>query len=82
MQRDPAGGVAPAFAQAQYGGNAPGMEKGWGTEVADEEYVDFFVMGAVVVGEFRCSECGYGISISRVQLPLCPMCGGTSWEPI
>jgi len=58
------------------------MEKGWGTEVADEEYVDFFVMGAVVVGEFRCSECGYGISISRVKLPLCPMCGGTSWEPI
>ncbi len=82
MQRDPAGGVAPAFAQAQYGGNAAGMEKGWGTEVADEEYVDFFVMGAVVVGEFRCSACGYGISISRAKLPLCPMCGGTSWEPI
>jgi hypothetical protein len=58
------------------------MEKGWGTEVADEDYVDFFAMGAVVVGEFRCSECGYGISISRAKLPLCPMCGGTSWEPI
>ena len=57
------------------------MEKGGRTEVADEGYVDFFVMGAVVVGEFRCSECGYGISISR-ELPLCPMCGGTSWEQV
>jgi rubrerythrin len=57
------------------------MEKGAGTEVADEDYVDFFVMGAVVVGEFRCSECGYGVSISRT-LPRCPMCSGTSWEPL
>ena len=79
MQRDPAGAVAPAFAQAQYGGNAAGMEKGLGTEVADEDYVDFFVMGAVVVGQFRCSECGYGVAVCR-ELPRCPMCGGESWE--
>jgi rubrerythrin len=57
------------------------MEKGAGTEVLDEDCVDFLAMGTVVTGEFRCSECGYGVSISRA-LPLCPMCGGTSWEPI
>jgi len=32
-----------------------------------------------VKGEFHCSECGYGVTIVRA-LPLCPMCGGTSWE--
>jgi len=45
-------------------------------------FVAFLAAGEPAVGEFRCSECGYGISISRVKLPLCPMCGGTSWEPI
>jgi len=29
--------------------------------------------------EYHCSECGYGVTIVRA-LPLCPMCGGTSWE--
>jgi predicted Zn-ribbon and HTH transcriptional regulator len=36
--------------------------------------------GDAAVGEFRCSECGYGVSVYRV-LPRCPMCSGTSWEP-
>jgi rubrerythrin len=52
-----------------------------GVGVVDEDYVDFFVTGDVAVGEFRCSECGYGISINR-PLPLCPMCGGRTWEPV
>ena len=56
------------------------MEKATGTGVVDGDYVDFLVMGAPVVGEFRCSECGYGVSISRA-LPRCPMCSGTTWEP-
>jgi rubrerythrin len=57
------------------------MEKGTRAEVADDDYVDFFVMGATVVGEFRCSECGYGVSISGA-LPRCPMCSCVSWEPV
>ena len=57
------------------------MEKGRGTEVADEDYVDFFVMGAVVVGQFRCSECGYGVTVYR-KLPACPMCSGSTWEQV
>ena len=38
-----------------------------------------FVAGAPAVGEFNCSECGYGVIVQRT-LPLCPMCGGTAWE--
>jgi|GEM_PF-3187933 len=42
-------------------------------------YVSFFAAGSTATGEFFCSECGYGVSIQQ-RLPLCPMCGGTSWE--
>jgi rubredoxin len=42
-------------------------------------YGDCAVTGAVAVGEFHCSGCGYGVIVQRV-LPLCPMCGGTAWE--
>jgi rubrerythrin len=43
------------------------------------DYVQFLAAGQAAVGEFHCSECGYGIVISR-RLPSCPMCGGRSWE--
>jgi rubredoxin len=32
-------------------------------------------------GEFRCSECGYGVTVHR-HLPVCPMCQGTSWSRV
>jgi hypothetical protein len=35
--------------------------------------------GAQIVGDFRCSGCGYGI-VSRGVLPTCPMCRGAAWE--
>ena len=38
----------------------------------------FGAAGARAVGEFRCSECGYGI-VSRDVLPECPMCHGSRW---
>jgi rubredoxin len=41
--------------------------------------VAFLAAGDPAVGEFRCSECGYGVSVSRT-LPRCPMCGGRVWE--
>ncbi len=31
-------------------------------------------------GDYRCQECGYGVSVMRA-LPRCPMCGGVEWEP-
>jgi hypothetical protein len=44
-----------------------------------QDYVQFFAAGESVKGEFHCAECGYGIAVYRT-LPLCPMCGGSSWE--
>ena len=31
--------------------------------------------------EFRCANCGYGISLSGA-LPTCPMCRTTGWNPL
>jgi rubrerythrin len=45
-----------------------------------DDFVEFRTTGESVKGEFHCSECGYGVTIVRA-LPLCPMCGGSSWEP-
>ena len=44
------------------------------------DWVDLRQSGESAKGEFHCSSCGYGVAIYRT-LPLCPMCGGTSWEP-
>jgi hypothetical protein len=49
------------------------------SRAATDDYVEFWTSGQTVKGEFHCSECGYGVTIVRV-LPLCPMCGGASWE--
>jgi rubrerythrin len=49
------------------------------TQRSTDDYVEFRAAGESVKGEFHCSECGYGVTIVRA-LPLCPMCGGTSWE--
>jgi rubrerythrin len=49
------------------------------SRAAIDEYVEFRSTGETVKGEFHCSECGYGVAIVRA-LPLCPMCGGRSWE--
>jgi rubrerythrin len=49
------------------------------TRAAADEFVEFWDAGQPVKGEFHCSECNYGVTVVRA-LPLCPMCGGTSWE--
>jgi len=35
--------------------------------------------GQAARGEFRCADCGYGVTIRRA-LPACPMCRGEDWE--
>jgi len=35
--------------------------------------------GSRATGQYRCADCGYGITLHG-ELPDCPMCGGTSWE--
>ncbi len=32
-------------------------------------------------GEFRCLQCGYGVTVYR-SLPSCPMCHHTEWERV
>ena len=44
-------------------------------------FVSFFAAGEPAVGDFRCSACGYGVSVSRA-LPYCPMCRGVTWEQL
>jgi rubrerythrin len=46
----------------------------------DGEFVEFALAGTAADGDFRCSECGYGVTV-HANLPQCPMCAGTSWEP-
>jgi rubrerythrin len=41
--------------------------------------IAFHAAGEQAFGEYRCAECGYGVTI-RTALPFCPMCGGGSWE--
>ena len=36
--------------------------------------------GTPIKGEFHCSSCGYGVTVYR-ELPRCPMCAGSEWEP-
>ncbi|MFL5967385.1 MAG: hypothetical protein ACJ747_12620 [Gaiellaceae bacterium] len=47
---------------------------------APDEYVEFVESGSSAKGEYHCAECRYGVTVHR-DLPLCPMCGGTTWEP-
>lgn len=43
------------------------------------DYVPFTAAGEQGIGEFRCAECGYGVTVWST-LPRCPMCTGESWE--
>lgn len=47
----------------------------------DGDVVEFARAGAAATGEYHCSSCGYGITV-RGRLPQCPMCAGTTWEPV
>jgi hypothetical protein len=49
------------------------------TEEEPGAYIDFCSAGDAVKGEFHCAQCGYGVTVHR-ELPICPMCSGTSWE--
>jgi rubrerythrin len=39
----------------------------------------FSTAGAEGLGDYRCAQCGYGITVRRI-LPQCPMCRGVAWE--
>jgi rubrerythrin len=46
----------------------------------DVDLVEFVTAGTAAAGEYHCAACGYGVTV-HAALPLCPMCGGTTWEP-
>jgi hypothetical protein len=46
---------------------------------AADGFVQFVSTGDRAKGEYHCSDCGYGVTVSTV-LPRCPMCGGATWE--
>ena len=48
-------------------------------ETTTDDFVPFVTAGARATGQFRCADCGYGITI-HAELPICPMCAGTTWE--
>jgi rubrerythrin len=48
-------------------------------ETVNDDYIGFVAAGSRATGQYRCSECGYGITI-HATLPVCPMCTGTTWE--
>lgn len=39
----------------------------------------FLLAGTGAVGDYRCAQCGYGVTV-RQMLPQCPMCRGGCWE--
>ncbi|MBA3842177.1 MAG: hypothetical protein H0X39_06105 [Actinobacteria bacterium] len=45
----------------------------------DREYVEFAHTGTTGTGPYRCSGCGYGVTV-RTTLPRCPMCSGEQWQ--
>ncbi len=46
-----------------------------------EEAAAQLVAGERAKGEYRCLDCGYGVTVYR-ELPRCPMCGANEWEPL
>ncbi len=48
---------------------------------AQDEAAERLVAGSRAKGEYRCSDCGYGVTIYR-ELPRCPMCQSESWEQL
>jgi len=46
-----------------------------------DDFVRFCAAGDSAKGEFRCSECAYGVTV-HTTLPVCPMCAGESWEQV
>lgn len=45
----------------------------------NDDYIEFQSAGDPAKGQYRCSRCGYGVTVHD-ELPTCPMCAGTEWE--
>jgi rubredoxin len=56
------------------------LDHGREVEAPGVDYVHFVPAGTSAAGAYHCSDCGYGITV-HAELPRCPMCSGTTWEP-
>ena len=56
------------------------LDEARGLDAHEGDFVEFATTGAPAAGAYHCSECGYGITV-HAELPQCPMCTGTTWEP-
>jgi len=45
----------------------------------DHACAEFAHTGSIATGPYRCSGCGYGVTV-RTTLPRCPMCSGEQWQ--
>ncbi len=48
---------------------------------SEQQLAGLVVAGTIVVGEYHCAGCGYGVTV-HAALPACPMCQGETWEPV
>lgn len=56
------------------------LEGTWAVDdVSAGDAVVFLAAGEQTKGEYRCSACSYGVVVCAT-LPVCPMCGGETWE--
>jgi rubredoxin len=55
------------------------LDEGRQASPDDGEFIEFVKTGATVAGSYRCSACGYGVTVRSI-LPRCPMCSGDTWE--
>ena len=51
------------------------------TTAADGDETPPYAAGEHCKGEFRCADCGYGVTVCR-ELPICPMCGCEAWHSV
>lgn len=51
------------------------------TTAADGDELQLIAAGEHRKGEFRCADCGYGVTVCR-ELPICPMCGCEAWRSV
>jgi rubredoxin len=75
-------GIRSANSQHDRSGKGSQMlEEARKTSPDEGDYVEFAAAGASARGAFHCAECGYGVTV-HATLPICPMCAGTTWEPV
>jgi hypothetical protein len=73
-------GIIPVGTEEPVAGRGHMLDQARQAEAENGNFVEFVTAGTSVTGEYHCSSCGYGVTL-HAELPTCPMCAGTTWEP-